>query len=270
MTAFASDTIRSQDWDALRARVNAAVPFPHFCIDGFLDPAFAEECRAAFPTYEHAAEMGREFAAVNERRKVQVTDSSRFPPPLKRLHEELRSSGWLQTLGHVMSIPHLLADPELVGGGIHETGPRGYLDVHVDFNYIEDRGLHRRLNILIYFNKDWHPQWGGNLELWDSEVSVCHQSFSPIFNRCVVFETTDVSYHGVTAVTCPPDQVRRSFAGYYYTRDAPPHWTGESHSTIFRARPQERFKGTVLMPLEKARWAARDAYYALKARIRRR
>src|SRR6202042_3254254 len=115
--------------------------------------------------------------------------------------------------------------------------PRGRLDVHVDFNYIADRRLHRRLNILIYLNKDWRPEWGGEIELWDPEVKVRHASLSPAFNRCVVFATSDVSYHGVTAVRCPEGRVRKSFAAYYYTREAPPHWTGEGHSTLFKARP---------------------------------
>ena len=120
------------------------------------------------------------------------------------------------------------------------------MDVHVDFNFIAARELHRRLNILIYFNKDWDPSWGGNIELWDRDVKTCVHSFSPIFNRCVVFETSDISYHGVSAVKCPDGRSRKSFAAYYYTKEAPPHWTGEEHSTIFKARPGEVLKGQVL------------------------
>jgi hypothetical protein len=246
--------IRPADWDALRERVRSATPFPHLCLDDFLEPAFAEQCADALPSFEEAARVGRGFLGVNQRRKVQVSDSGRFPEPIRRLHEALASPGWLRRLEHVMSIPGLLADPELVGGGIHETGPSGRLDVHVDFNLIEERGLHRRLNILVYLNREWRPEWGGSLELWDRDVRTCRHSFLPVLNRCVVFETTDVSFHGVSAVTCPAGHARKSFAAYYYTREAPPHWTGESHSTIFRARPHERLKGRVLMPMEAAGW----------------
>ena len=121
----------------------------------------------------------------------------------------------------MFDIPNLLADPELVGGGMHQTGPRGHLDVHIDFNFIPERSLHRRLNILVYFNKDWKREWGGEIELWDEHVKTCVHSFSPLFNRCVVFETNEVSYHGVTAVKCPEDRSRKSFAAYYYTKEAP-------------------------------------------------
>ena len=145
---------------------------------------------------------------------------------------------------------------------------RGHLDVHVDFNYIEDRQLHRRLNILVYFNKGWKPEWGGNIELWDKEVKVCHHSFSPIFNRCVIFETSEISYHGVTAVRCPESQVRKSFAAYYYTKEAPAHWDGGVHSTNFRARPVEIIKGNLLMPLEKAGRRLHGAVADLKRKIK--
>ena len=245
--------IQPIDRDALRQRVRSATPVPNFCIDNFLDPAFAEAVIAAYPSYEDALKVGRSFSAVNEKGKVQLTDANAFAEPVAELNRDLASPEFLGLLSYVFDMPNLLPDDQLVGGGIHQTGPRGHLDVHVDFNFIEDRQLHRRLNILIYFNKDWKPEWGGNIELWDADVKKCHHSYSPVFNRCVVFETNDVSYHGVTAVKCPEGLSRKSFAAYYYTKEAPAHWTGEAHSTIFKARPDEVLKGNVMMPLENAR-----------------
>jgi hypothetical protein len=239
------------DREALRRQFQSAEPFPFFKIDNFLREDFAQEVHDSFPSYEEAMEVGKTFKGVNEKGKVQVTDSDTFAEPVRRLNEALASQEFLDLLSYVTGMPDLLADDQLVGGGIHQTGPRGHLDVHVDFNYIKDRDLHRRLNILIYFNKDWRPEWGGNIELWDQEVKNCAHSFSPIFNRCVVFETNEISYHGVSAVQCPPGQSRKSFAAYYYTKEAPAHWTGKAHDTIFRARPDEKFKGRVLMPAEK-------------------
>ena len=256
------------DRDALRDRVRGAEPVPNFCIDNFLDEAFAERVHAAYPTLEEAVKVGRSFEAVNEKGKTQVTDARVFAEPVAELNRELASPEFLDLMSHVFDIPNLLADAELVGGGIHQTGPRGHLDVHIDFNFIEDRQLHRRLNILIYFNKGWKPEWGGNIELWDKDVKRCVHSFSPIFNRCVVFETNEISYHGVTAVKCPEGQARRSFAAYYYTKEAPAHYTGVNHTTIFKARPDEVFKGKVLMPLETAKRGVRKAIYGLKKAIK--
>ena len=257
------------DREAMRAQVRRAEPFPFFSIDGFLTEDFALKVAESFPSFDQAQTLGREFKSVNERCKIQICDPSKFSEPIRQLNEVLASRDFLDTISYVMEIPNLLADEELDGGGIHETGPRGHLDVHVDFNYIEKRQLHRRLNILVYFNKDWQPEWGGNIELWDKEVKVCHHSFKPVLNRCVLFETNEISCHGVTAVTCPPGVSRKSFAAYYYTKEAPPHWTGESHSTIFKARPKEVVKGKVLMPLEKLKRRIRDRWRRAKTGVKK-
>jgi Rps23 Pro-64 3,4-dihydroxylase Tpa1-like proline 4-hydroxylase len=245
------ELINPIDREALRNNFRNAKPFPFFCVDNFLRQEFAEEVLASFPSFADAQQVGREFKGVNEKGKVQVTDSKLFAGPVRRLNEQLASREFLDLLSYVTGMRDLVADEHLVGGGIHQTGARGHLDVHVDFNYIKERELHRRLNILVYFNKGWLPEWGGNIELWDADVKRCVQSLSPIFNRCVVFETNEISFHGVSAVKCPDGVSRKSFAAYYYTREAPDHWTGEWHDTIFRARPEERFKGRVLMPLER-------------------
>ncbi len=260
--------IRPIDRDALREQVRRASPFPFFAIDNFLDDGFAEQVLASFPSFEEAARIGRTFSAVNEKKKIQVTDATKFAGPIAELNRALAEPEFCQMLSTVFDISKLLPDEELVGGGMHQTGARGHLDVHVDFNYIEERQLHRRLNILIYFNKGWKPEWGGNIELWDKDVKVCRHSFSPIFNRCVVFETNEISYHGVTAVRCPSDQTRKSFAAYYYTREAPAHWDGTVHSTNFKARPDEILKGSVLMPLERAGQRLRAAVAVVKRKIK--
>jgi Rps23 Pro-64 3,4-dihydroxylase Tpa1-like proline 4-hydroxylase len=244
--------IQPIDIAALRAQFQSASPFPHFKIDQFLKPEFASSVAAAYPSYEEARSLGNEFSKVNERLKIQVTDYQQFPQPVRVLADALSSPEWLRALEQITGIPRLLSDEELAGGGMHLTGSGGRLDVHVDFNFIGGRSLHRRLNILIYLNPLWREEWGGAIELWDREVSVRGQSFLPAFNRCVVFETSEISYHGVTPVTAPAGTVRRSFAAYYYTREAPPGWDGQTHSTVFRARPTERFRALVAMPWERA------------------
>jgi hypothetical protein len=241
-----SCVIRQIDSDVLRDQARTATPFPNVIIDDFFDADFAHEVLRSWPSYEEAAKIGKVFRTINERNKVQVTNSAQFPQALKELNAALASPAFVETVSSIFGIPDLLPDADLLGGGLHQTSRRGRLDVHVDFNYVEDRKLHRRLNILIYFNDGWLPEWGGQLELWNRDVSTCTHSFDPIFNRCVIFETSEISYHGVTEVTCPKDVVRRSFAGYYYTEAAPAHWTGQSHSTIFKARPEESLKNRMM------------------------
>jgi hypothetical protein len=236
--------------DALRDRFRGAVPFPYIVIENFLQPTAAEELAGCYPSFDQALRDGFAFKAVNEQRKVQISEVEKFPEPVRRLNEAISSPKFLADIEYITGIPRLLVDQDLAGGGMHLTGSGGRLDVHVDFNRIEERQLFRRLNILLYLQPVWKAEWGGQIELWDKNVKVRHESCLPALNRCLIFETSDISYHGVRPVTAPSDVVRQSFAAYYYTREAPQR-NVTSHSTIFRARPDEKFRGLVKMPAER-------------------
>ncbi len=260
--------LRPLDRERLRAEFAAAKPFPHIKIDNFIDPEKAKAIVAAYPTFDLALEQGKTFATVNERKKVQITDSLKYAAPIAELNDLLASRQFLDDLSYITQMPNLLADKQLVGGGIHVTGPGGRLDVHVDFNYIEERRLHRRLNLLLYLNPAWDDSWGGQLQLWDKDVRRCEVTLAPIFNRCVVFETNEISFHGVIPVSAAAPVPRKSFATYYYTKEAPSHWIGISHGTIFKARPNEKAKGLVLMPAEAARTKVEASIQKLKSGIK--
>lgn len=258
------------DREELKQQFRAARPFPFVAIDGFVDDALARTIAASYPSFESALAQGMSFDFVNERRKVQVTDASKFPEAVRRLHEATSSPEFLRDLEYITGIPRLLGDPELSGGGMHLTAGGGRLDVHVDFNYDERRQFHRRLNLLLYLNPEWNPAWGGQLELWDPGVTACQHRFEPRLGRCVIFETSDISFHGVQPVRCPPEMARLSYAAYYYTREAPEGWDGSKHSTIFRARPDEKIRRYVLMPIERFRRETVPAVRReVKARLKR-
>jgi len=256
------------DVDKLRAQFNAAQPFRWIRLSPFLDEDFVREVASAYPTFDDSRAQGREFSGINERRKVQITDSSRFPRPVKRLADVLSGRELLDKLEAITGIPRLLSDATFDGGGMHVTGPGGRLDVHVDFNYSPDIKLHRRLNILVYLNPSWKEEWGGELELWDADVNQRHHAFYPLLNQCLIFETTETSYHGVQPVRCPPEVNRCSFAAYYYTAEPPPGWKGETWTTRFRARPNEVVRGSILMPLEKMERSVRDSVQLIKRRVK--
>ena len=254
--------------DKLRSQFRNARPFPFIVIDNLLVPGAAEEVARAYPSFEQAGAQGFMFNFVNEQKKIQITDSSKFPQAVRQLNDAISAPQFLADLEYITGIPRLLADEQLVGGGMHLTGPGGRLDVHVDFNLIEDRKLFRRLNILLYLNPVWQESWGGQIELWDRDVKNRVHSCSPAINRCLIFETSEFSYHGVGQVMGPPENVRQSFAAYYYTREPPPNWSGKYHSTIFRARPDERFRGLVQMPVEKIRRRIMDTVQHSKQRVK--
>jgi Rps23 Pro-64 3,4-dihydroxylase Tpa1-like proline 4-hydroxylase len=245
-----SDYLAPADVDALAAEFASGRPTRHVCMDDFLHPEFARRVASAYPTWDDARKIGRQFHWVNEDVKVQVTDSAHFAEPIRRLHEVLASREFLDRLTKISGIPGLVADPRLDGGGLHVMGPSGHLGVHVDFNMRPDRSLHRRLNLILYLSDGWQEAWGGEFELWDPQVREMLGVWSPVFNRCVLFNTTTESFHGVRAVRCPIGRTRNSFAAYYYTHEPPPDWDGKFHDTIYKPRPGEWWKAWVQMPLE--------------------
>jgi hypothetical protein len=262
-------SIAPLDVAALRRQFRSAEPFPFVVIEGFLEPRFALEVARTYPAFAEAEKLGRTFRGVNESRKIQITDSARFPASVKKLADALADKRFLETLTEITGIPDLLWDDTFAGGGMHQTAQSGLLDVHVDFNLLEASGVYRRLNLLLYLNERWEPAWGGSLELWDRGVKRCCHSIPPALNCCVIFETSDHSFHGVTALRCPPDVTRNSFAIYSYTREAPAGWSGRSHSTIFRARPDEHWKRHVLMPAERVERGARSGVRRVKSLVRK-
>lgn len=272
-TAFCERTnmqiVASYDRDKLREEFRAAKPFPWFKIDGFLDAGFADQVAKSYPSFDDAVQLGHQFKAVNENLKVQVSDYSRFPDPVKRMSDALSNWSFLEDLSYITDIPKLMWDPALGGGGMHQTARSGWLDVHIDFNFHEQLNAHRRLNILLFLNPIWDENWGGILELWDDGVRNRIHAFAPVHNRCVVFETSERSWHGVTAVQCPGGVARRSFAAYYYTQEQPAGASVFKHTTVFRARPNEYMKRYVSMPALSVRQKARSKFAAAKRAIKK-
>jgi hypothetical protein len=120
-----TSVINPIDRDVLRERFQNAKPFPFFCIDNFLEDEFANQVLGAFPTYVRAKQVGKEFKGVNEKGKVQVTDSNLFAEPVQRLNQALASPEFLALLSYVTGMPNLLADDQLVGGGFTRPGRAG-------------------------------------------------------------------------------------------------------------------------------------------------
>lgn len=125
---------------------------------------------------------------------------------------------WLET---VTGEPKLMPDPYLHGGGIHSIDSGGFLKMHADFNWHEELGLYRRINVLVYLNRDWQPEWGGDLRLASQDETgalTVEQTVFPHFNTTVVFTTDDKSFHGhPDPIAAPTGRVRNSIALYYYS-----------------------------------------------------
>ena len=226
----------------LMGRYRQATPFPHTVLDEFLDKASANQAQLAFPRVQDADWI--HYVHVNEK-KHGLNKMDRLPPYLGTVIQKLNSDRFVRFLEKLTGIQGLHADEMLEGGGLHQSQRGGFLNIHADFTvHPHKRNWKRRVNVLVYLNKDWKAEWGGDLELWERDMSACGQKIAPLFNRCVVFNTDEDSYHGLPEpIMCPDDETRKSIALYYFTveKEAP-----RLRSTNYRARPQDGSKAVAI------------------------
>lgn len=218
--------------DALHRAFQQAGPFRYVVMDGFLDRAVARDLAAEFPVLSDTRWKHREHL---HSKKLTL---DRLSPTGRVVVEALHSPEMLDWLEVVTGLRDLTGDPSLFGGGLHCVPRGGFLDVHADFSRHPVTGDQRVLNLLIYLNEDWHWLWGGDLELWNADVTACAQRIPLVFNRAVLFETHDRSFHGHPApLQCPSHVGRKSLALYYYR----PRGAGDPFvpTTDYRPRPWE-------------------------------
>ncbi|MDX1555222.1 MAG: 2OG-Fe(II) oxygenase [Xanthomonadales bacterium] len=224
----------------LAERFTAAEPFPHVVIDAFLEPSFCAEVVSQFPEFDERGAINEngEIGGKSTRERVRE-----LGPAYQRLDDLMRSEAFLALIGRITGIDALEYDPWYFGGGTHENRHGQDLDPHIDFNYHPITRRHRRLNLIIYLNAEWQDEWGGILQLHrDPYQEPAHdliRSVPPLMNRCVIFETSERSWHGFERINLPPDRQalsRKSFAVYFYTEDRPAEETADEHSTIYVER----------------------------------
>jgi hypothetical protein len=202
---------------ALSARYATENPFPHIVIDDFLDIDLLRKVIVEFPDSSGQSCFMRD----QEKLKFQYRPDQCHGAATRMLFAELNSRAFLQFLSELTGIAGLIPDPYHAGAGLHEIKSGGHLSIHADFPRHETMRIDRRLNLLIYLNEDWAPDFGGSLELWDREMRAAEQMILPVLGRAVIFNTDSDTFHGhPDPLTCPADRSRRSIATYYYTAPA--------------------------------------------------
>lgn len=217
----------------LADQYSKAEPFPHVVIDDFLPQSVVDLCLDQFPGKPDPD--SQQFDRNQERYKTSYHPDY-MAPDLRRLFYAFNSRPFIKVVENITGIKGLIPDPYFLGGGFHEIATGGHLSMHADFNHHKPLNLERRVNVLVYLNKDWKDDYGGQLELWTTDMKERVQSITPILNRCVMFTTTGESMHGNPQPVAHPDGVsRKSIALYYYTST----WRDDraSRTTQFRPRP---------------------------------
>ena len=210
-----------QNPKSLAPHYAANKPFPHIVLKNIWDDEqlaqVADECEE-FEDWDDEKEF---FGSIGKRT---CGTPSKFPPAVLGLVNYCNSAKFLRYLEVLTGETGLIPDPYFYGGGIHSTLNKGFLKMHADFNWHQHLRLYRRLNLLIYLNRDWSECWGGGLQLASLgalglEVG---QIVMPNFNKTVIFTTTDSSFHGhPDPMNLPPERARNSIALYYYVSEKP-------------------------------------------------
>jgi 2OG-Fe(II) oxygenase superfamily len=225
---------------ALGAEFSAAKPYRHICIDNFFDAEFAQSLLSEFPAFD--VKLALNEAGVVGGKSVHEKISA-ISTNYANLDQLIQTPEFLHLVGTLTGISSLRYDPYYFGGGTHENRHGQDLDPHIDFNRHPVERWHRRLNLIVYLNPEWHDDWGGQLEIHRDPYAPDNQikSIAPLFNRCVIFETNEISWHGFSRIVLPDPQretlSRKSIALYFYTDTRPAEELADTHSTVYVDRP---------------------------------
>jgi Rps23 Pro-64 3,4-dihydroxylase Tpa1-like proline 4-hydroxylase len=217
--------------DLLKKQWDSKKPFRYLVVENFLVSTKAEEVLSSYPPVDQSTWDGTTY--INQKNKFQQRE---FPSGsvFLEVFEELNSPAFLKHIEYITDIENLIPDEKLFGGGLHQSRTGAFLDVHVDYNIHPDTKHHRRLNIIVYMNKDWRDEYEGHLQLWDMDKKEMIGNIAPTFNRMVMFETNEISFHGhPKPLKSPHDITRKSIAAYYYTNTRPSSEIAQEHNTIY-------------------------------------
>lgn len=216
-TAISSPLRSGISFAELASDFQAAKPFHHVVLDNFLRDEIAREVAAEFPAYN-----GPVWNEYNNAIEVKKANNhwDKFPPATYRLLNFLNSPEFTAEIGGLLG-ETLYSDPGLHGGGWHSHGPGGKLNMHLDYSIHPKSGLERRLNLILYLQPEWKTSWGGALGFWENDPvnhrpGALAKEIDCLFNRAVIFDTSQNSWHGLPdPVGCPLETPRNSIAVYY-------------------------------------------------------
>jgi Rps23 Pro-64 3,4-dihydroxylase Tpa1-like proline 4-hydroxylase len=198
-------------------------PFKHIVLDNFFEAIVAQNALSNFPPLNSEIWDKTNDPEIEVKMRSKFSSEFDFPDGIIDAVRILNSSYVLKAIADKLDIPKLMPDPYFSGGGLNVTVSGGLLDVHVDGNYHDASGLNRRVNVILYLNPRWGKNWGGEFGIYDNKGEVCLKEVEPLYNRLVIFDTHDYSFHGLpNPLSFPEGEARRSIILYYYTKEPRP------------------------------------------------
>jgi Rps23 Pro-64 3,4-dihydroxylase Tpa1-like proline 4-hydroxylase len=191
-------------------------PFSYIVIDNFLKKEYCDKIEEKFPL--DIENYHKYYNPIEV--KYARDDINNLPNDIKNLFYILSTKQMIEIFSKITGINNLEFDPHLHGAGLHLHPRLGRLNLHLDYEkhpILENK--QRRLNIILYLNKNWNSEWNGATELWNDKVSECIYKSDIVFNKAIIFQTNEISFHGLPEkILCPENEFRKSFA-YYYISD---------------------------------------------------
>ncbi len=228
--------LESGEVQKLSSDFQNGIPYKHITLENFLREDIATRMYENFPSVDR---LSKHYKGLNEN-KSEGSNFSDFDPVFTQVRQELMSPEFAKWMEQVTGIKNVFITEDNLGTGLHQGGEGSFLDIHVDFNIHHLKNVYRRLNMLIYLNKDWKPEYGGAMEMWNANMTKLEKKIPCEFNRCLIFETSDISYHGYSKINIPPGVTRKSFYSYFYTTEAPATVSNvKYHDTVFKAKPED-------------------------------
>jgi len=192
----------------------AAKPYPHLIIDNFCNADYIESLHESYPVCD-----SKWIKYWNPFEKKYALNNFENNHLYNELFNTLQSVEFVNLMKNITGIHNLESDPYLHGAGIHYMPNGCKLDMHLDYSVHPITKKERRVNLIIYMNKDWDESYNGDLQLWDKEFTKSDKCIYPKFNRAVIFQTNDISYHGIPKIIKCPENVGRKSIAIYYVSD---------------------------------------------------
>lgn len=193
-------------------------PFEHVVIPNFFNEEVAYKILKEFTDpdetwwkYDNPFEQKFLFNNFNEKHLT-----------IKKAFNEINSISFANKVSLLCSISGLEPDPHLHSGGLHSYTKNGKIDIHLDYTMHPLMKKERRISLIIYMSKDWQREWGGNLQLWNSNLTEYNEIDTSIWNTAIFFKTSEDAYHGFPDALKCPRGIYRKVIGLYYLSDPRP------------------------------------------------
>ena len=215
----------------------------HFVLDHLLPTDIAEKIHANFPK-PNKMRLLHSYGEL----KLKYSHIKNTSSLLQDLHFAIQNPRVVAAIEDITEIKNQVPDTSRLAGGVSALLKGHYINPHLDNSHDVEKKLYRTVNLLYYVSPNWQLENGGNYELWDTSVKN-HIIVPSFFNRLVVMETNQTSWHAVNPVLC--DTPRCCVFNYYFSEQSPEgkEYFHSASSLFFnpliKARPEQKIRRTI-------------------------